>query len=306
VSEDLLVELFTQVGRVNSVHMPKDKLTGLHGGYGFVEFLDVADADYAIQIMGMVKLFSRPMRVNKSSLDKKSGQNSLDVGANLFIGNLDPADVDEKLLYDTFSAFGTIIKPPKIMRDDMTNTSKGFGFVSFDAFEASDLAIECMNNQYLCNRQISVQYSFKRASTGGEGSGGHAGAAREPGRADARGGEPAPAVPVREGRDSRRGQGGAAYAQHHVRDGDGTAGPGGTAGAAGHGAAASAADAGDDDGWHGHAPPAAADAAAGDGHAPAAASASDAAASHAGDASAASSAAAHVMRWKFSECNECA
>ena len=170
MSEDLLVELFTQVGRVNSVHMPKDKLTGLHGGYGFVEFLDVADADYAIQIMGMVKLFSRPMRVNKSSLDKKSGQNSLDVGANLFIGNLDPADVDEKLLYDTFSAFGTIIKPPKIMRDDMTNTSKGFGFVSFDAFEASDLAIECMNNQYLCNRQISVQYSFKRASTGGEGS----------------------------------------------------------------------------------------------------------------------------------------
>lgn len=32
VTEDLLVELFTQIGRVNSVHMPKDKLTGLHSG----------------------------------------------------------------------------------------------------------------------------------------------------------------------------------------------------------------------------------------------------------------------------------
>mmetsp|Transcript_24334 Transcript_24334/g.43872 ORF Transcript_24334/g.43872 Transcript_24334/m.43872 type:complete len:369 (+) Transcript_24334:36-1142(+) len=171
VSEDLIVELFTQIGRVNSVHMPKDKLTGLHSGYGFVEFLDVTDADYAIQIMSMVKLFSRPMRVSKSSLDKKTGSGSLDVGANLFIGNLDPSDVDEKLLYDTFSAFGTIIKPPKIMRDDMTNQSKGFGFVSFDAFEASDLAIECMHNQYLCNRQITVQYAFKKASslTTGEG-----------------------------------------------------------------------------------------------------------------------------------------
>ena len=42
VSEDMLVELFTQIGRVSSVHMPKDKLTGLHGGYGFVEFLDVS------------------------------------------------------------------------------------------------------------------------------------------------------------------------------------------------------------------------------------------------------------------------
>ena len=37
----------------------------------------------------------------------------LDVGANLFIGNLDP-DVDEKLLYDTFSAFGGISGAPKV------------------------------------------------------------------------------------------------------------------------------------------------------------------------------------------------
>ena len=173
VTEDLLVELFTQIGRVNSVHMPKDKLTGLTNGYGFVEFLDITDADYAIQIMSMVKICSRPMRVSKSSLDKKSGSGTLDVGANLFIGNLDPDDVDEKLLYDTFSAFGTIIKPPKIMRDDMTNQSRGFGFVAFDAFEASDLAIECMHNQYLCNRQITVQYAFKKASpTGGGGDNG--------------------------------------------------------------------------------------------------------------------------------------
>jgi hypothetical protein len=47
----------------------------------------------------------------------------LDVGANLFIGNLSP-DVDEKLLYDTFSAFGVIITTPKIMRDPETGVSK--------------------------------------------------------------------------------------------------------------------------------------------------------------------------------------
>jgi len=179
VSEDLLVELFAQIGRVSSVHMPKDKLTGLHSGYGFVEFLDVTDADYAIQILSMVKVFSRPLRVSKSSLDKKTGQGSLDVGANLFIGNLEPVDVDEKMLYDTFGAFGTIIRPPKIMRDEMTNQSKGFGFVSFDCFEASDAAIECMHGQFLGNRQISVQYAFKKSNAatasnngGGDGGGG--------------------------------------------------------------------------------------------------------------------------------------
>ena len=128
---------------------------------------DTNDADYAMQIMNMIKLFGRPIKVSKSSFDKKTGANALDVGANLFIGNLDPADVDEKLLYDTFSSFGTIIKPPKIMRDDMTNQSKGYGFVSYDSFEASDMAIECMHGQYLCNRQIIVQYAFKKA-TGSE------------------------------------------------------------------------------------------------------------------------------------------
>ena len=38
---------------------------------------------------------------------------SLDIGANLFIGNLD-AEIDEKMLYDIFSAFGVILQAPKV------------------------------------------------------------------------------------------------------------------------------------------------------------------------------------------------
>ena len=83
--EDILMELFSQVGHVQSVFMPKDKLTGVHNGYGFVEFLDITDVEYAIQILNMVKLYGRPIRVSRSTLDKK---NILDVGANLFIGNI--------------------------------------------------------------------------------------------------------------------------------------------------------------------------------------------------------------------------
>jgi splicing factor 3B subunit 4 len=67
---------------------------------------------------------------------------------------LDP-DVDEKLLYDTFSAFGIIIATPKIMRDPETQISKGYGFVSYDSFESSDAAIAAMNGQFLCGRPIS-------------------------------------------------------------------------------------------------------------------------------------------------------
>ncbi|KAL4180513.1 hypothetical protein AMTRI_Chr13g92460 [Amborella trichopoda] len=161
VTEELLWELFVQAGPVVNVYVPKDRVTNLHQGYGFVEFRSEEDADYAIKILNMIKLYGKPIRVNKASQDKKS----LDVGANLFVGNLDP-DVDEKLLYDTFSAFGVIVTNPKIMRDPETGNSRGFGFISYDSFETSDAAIEAMNGQYLCNRQITVSYAYKKDTKG--------------------------------------------------------------------------------------------------------------------------------------------
>lgn len=185
----------------------------------------------AQQILNMVKLFGKPLRVNKAAQDRTA----VEVGANLFIGGLSP-EVDEKvrwlagslagihqllaallnrtmaasvavmvpgveakrvacfvraiclrrlsclslpctsalcsslpldcnkprrflittlayiatlpsplqLLYDTFSAFGVIVNNPKIMRDPDTGLPKGFGFLSFDSFEASGLcAVLC-------------------------------------------------------------------------------------------------------------------------------------------------------------------
>ncbi|KAF8560696.1 hypothetical protein P879_08276 [Paragonimus westermani] len=160
-TESILWELFLQAGPVVNVHMPKDRITMQHQGYGFVEFMTEEDADYAMRIMNMIKLYGKPIRVNKASANQKN----LDIGANIFIGNLDP-EVDEKLLYDTFSAFGVILQTPKIMRDPITGNSKGYAFINFASFEASDAAIEAMNGQYLCNRAITLSYAFKKDSKG--------------------------------------------------------------------------------------------------------------------------------------------
>eukprot|EP00310_Coccolithus_braarudii_P015171 CAMPEP_0183356176 /NCGR_PEP_ID=MMETSP0164_2-20130417/43429_1 /TAXON_ID=221442 /ORGANISM="Coccolithus pelagicus ssp braarudi, Strain PLY182g" /LENGTH=238 /DNA_ID=CAMNT_0025529503 /DNA_START=156 /DNA_END=869 /DNA_ORIENTATION=+ len=161
VDEALLWELCVQCGPVVNVHIPKDKLTQQHMGFGFVEFKGEEDATYAIKVLNMIKLHGKPIRVNQASKDKEA----LDVGANIFVGNLDP-EVDEKLLYDTFAAFGIITTTPKIMRDPDTGNSRGFGFVSFETFDASDKAIETMNGQFLCNRPISCTYALKKDSKG--------------------------------------------------------------------------------------------------------------------------------------------
>ena len=82
-----------------------------HQGFGFCEFLSEDDADYAVKIMNQIKLYGKPIRVNKASYD--TSKKPVDVGANLFIGNLDE-NVDENTLYDTFSTFGSIAEHPKV------------------------------------------------------------------------------------------------------------------------------------------------------------------------------------------------
>ena len=49
-TEELLWELMLQCGPVVNVHMPRDKVTGNHQGYGFVEFRVEEDAEYTIKV----------------------------------------------------------------------------------------------------------------------------------------------------------------------------------------------------------------------------------------------------------------
>ncbi|KAG9125553.1 Splicing factor 3B subunit 4 [Ceratobasidium sp. 392] len=160
-TDALVWELMLQAGPVVNVHLPKDRISQAHQGFGFCEFLTEEDAEYACKIMNQIKLWGKPIRVNKSSSDKKQ----LDVGANLFIGGLD-MNVDERLLYDTFSAFGVMSTTAKVARDPASGESKGYGFVAFTDFESADAAIESMNNQFLMNKQIQVQYAFKKDGKG--------------------------------------------------------------------------------------------------------------------------------------------
>ena len=150
-----------QAGRIVNVHLPKDRVTQNHQGYGFVEFISEEDADYAARIMNQIRLFNKAIRVNKASADK---QKTVEIGAELFVGNLDQF-VDEKTLYDTFGRFGTLVQAPKIARDDL-NVSKGYGFISYADFDASDDAIRNMDGQFLLNKPVTVQYAYKKDGRG--------------------------------------------------------------------------------------------------------------------------------------------
>lgn len=157
VTEAMLFEKFSQAGPVVSIRVCRDAISRRSLGYAYVNFQQPGDAERCLDTMNFDPIKGRPCRIMWSQRDptlRKSG-----VG-NIFIKNLDKS-IDNKALYDTFSAFGSILSC-KIALDD-TGSSKGFGFVHFDTQEAADQAIEKVNGMLLNDKKVFVgQWKSKK------------------------------------------------------------------------------------------------------------------------------------------------
>eukprot|EP01134_Creolimax_fragrantissima_P003371 CFRG3371T1 len=150
VTEAILFEVFNAVGPVASIRVCRDAITRRSLGYSYINFHNAVDADRALDTMNYVPIKNRPCRIMWSQRDpamRKSG------AGNIFIKNLEKS-IDNKALYDTFSAFGNILSC-KVVEDE-NNNSRGFGFVHFETEEAANLAIEKVNGMMLLGKQVFV------------------------------------------------------------------------------------------------------------------------------------------------------
>jgi len=166
VTEALLFELFHAVGPVASIRVCRDSVSRGSLGYAYVNFHSVVDAERALETMNYTLIKNKPCRIMWCHRDpslRKSGT------GNVFIKNLDKS-IDNKALYDTFSAFGNILSC-KVATDD-NGASKGYGFVHYETQEAATMAVTRVNGMLMNGKKVFVGFFVSRkerqAADGGD------------------------------------------------------------------------------------------------------------------------------------------
>ncbi|CAI0470768.1 unnamed protein product [Linum tenue] len=157
VTEPLLQEVFASTGPVEGCKLVRKEKSS----YGFVHYFDRRSAAIAIVSLNGRHLFGQPIKVNWAYASSQREDTSSHF--NIFVGDLSP-EVTDAMLFASFSVFPSC-SDARVMWDQTTGRSRGFGFVSFRSQQDAQSAINDLTGKWLGSRQIRCNWATKGAGS---------------------------------------------------------------------------------------------------------------------------------------------
>lgn len=143
-------------------------------GFGFVNFVNSEDAERAVEQLHDTEYYGKKLFVSRAQKksereDELRRQHLQELriekpvkyqGVNLYVKNLSE-EVNDEILRKEFSKYGQITSA-KVMRDEITGLSKGFGFVCFTLPEDATEAVLKMNGHKILSKEIYVALAQRK------------------------------------------------------------------------------------------------------------------------------------------------
>merc|ERR1712230_348704 len=195
VDEEWLRSEFEAFGELSGVRIMTDRDSGRSKGFGYVEFVNAADAakaqgekhgaDLDGRALNVDFANARPNKDQQQDNRRKSyGDQVSQPSDTLFLGNLS-FDCTQEDVTEAFGPHGTVMGI-RLPTDRETGAPKGFGYVTFASVEEAQGALEAMQGGYIKSRPVRLDYSQPRPQNDSPGGRGGFGGGR--GRGGGRGG----------------------------------------------------------------------------------------------------------------------
>ncbi|KIW77581.1 hypothetical protein Z517_10027 [Fonsecaea pedrosoi CBS 271.37] len=175
VDEEWLKSEFEQFGELGGVRLITQREDGRSKGYGYVEFVNAADAAKAHVAKQGYELDGRVMNVDFANKKPDAGDKQekrrqsygdalSEPSDTLFLGNLS-FEITEDDVYNIFAPYGNPTGV-RIPTDKDTGNVKGYGYVTFATLDEAKSALEGAQGSYVKNRPMRVDYAQPRQQNG--------------------------------------------------------------------------------------------------------------------------------------------
>uniref|UniRef100_A0A453RKY6 RRM domain-containing protein n=1 Tax=Aegilops tauschii subsp. strangulata TaxID=200361 RepID=A0A453RKY6_AEGTS len=153
VTESLLIEVFQGSGPVERCKLIRKEKSS----FGFVDYYDRRSAALAIMTLHGRHIYGQAIKVNWAYASTQREDTSGHF--HIFVGDLS-SEVNDATLYACFSTYPSC-SDARVMWDNKTGRSRGYGFVSFRNQQEAETAITEMTGKWLGSRQIRCNWATK-------------------------------------------------------------------------------------------------------------------------------------------------